>query len=93
MQKFVLTEELKKMPEIDLVSEIKAKVQANEDLRTAMFAGCQIETFLTDHKDGSKTLTVRTKNPISILKTPDGKPIHVYEKRPDISNGDNFSVV
>lgn len=88
-----MTEKLAKsaFPEVDLLKGIKEKILANKDLRTAMFAGCEIETFVEDHEDGSKTLTVKTKNPISILKASDGRVINVYERKPDGSTNSKIT--
>lgn len=65
-------------PMDDIVANIMRDIP--EDLRIAMRVGCQIETTFLHEPDGIKIL-VRTKNPISILKSPDGHIIDVYEKK------------
>ncbi len=79
MHKFILETPIKDCPEDQIMTRFKETIMANTDLKIAMMVGCQIETFVTDHADGSKTFTVKTVNPVSILKTPDGKIISVVE--------------
>lgn len=81
MEKLVISEDLSKelsKDSIDLMSEIRDKVMANQDLKIAMLSGCQIETVFNDK---TNTLTVRTIDKVSILKAPNGDPISVIIKQ------------
>lgn len=49
---------------------------ADPDFKTALAAGCEME-FTHDQKNHK--IIVKTKYPISILKTPEGVPISVMQ--------------
>lgn len=56
------------------------------DLRICLIAGCQIDTELISSSNGNKTLRIRTRYPISILKDDKGNPISVVEMNPSNPN-------
>ena len=60
----------------ELTLHIAQAVAGNRDLREAMQVGCEIETVVMNDR-----VIVRTRYPVSILKTPDGKVVDVIQKK------------
>lgn len=65
-------------PMADIVANIQRDI--SDELKVAMICGCQVDTTFVKEPDGIKII-IQTRNPISILKTPDGKIVDVYEKK------------
>lgn len=62
----------------DIVANIQRDI--SDELKVAMLCGCQVDTTFVKEADGIKII-IQTRNPISILKTPDGMIVDVYEKK------------
>lgn len=80
MQEFFINEKIDK-PELgfDLMAKVK-KTLMTPDVITAMRAGCHFEvSMFQDEK--SITISLKLKEKISILKSPDGTPLSVMIQR------------
>lgn len=62
----------------NVLEKIREKVMESmsEDMRACFFSGVPMDTTFENN-----TLTIRTKYPVSILKTPDGKIIDIKYKK------------
>ena len=67
------------MPVGDLTEKIMAGLMT-PDMRTASIAGCHFDIEMKNDGDNVK-FTMRTREKISILKYPDGRPVSVLIKR------------
>lgn len=64
----------------DLTKMVQEKLMT-PDVITAMQAGCQFDVTLAGTEEGKVTISLRSREKISILKAPDGTPISVFVKR------------
>lgn len=82
MEHFFIKEDLNTPVDeaFDLTKMVQEKLMT-PDVITAMQAGCQFDVALTGTDDGKVTISLRSREKISILKAPDGTPISVFVKR------------
>lgn len=64
----------------DLLETVREKLMT-PDVVTAMQAGCQFDVSLVGDDSGKITISLRSREKVSILKAPDGTPISVLVKR------------
>lgn len=64
----------------NLIETVNKKLMT-PDVITAMQAGCQFDVTLQGDDKGMVTITLRSREKVSILKAPDGTPISVIVKR------------
>lgn len=65
----------------DCDKRMREAIMANEDARLAMLAGVEFEYSLDKLPDGNYALTAKTRNPVAVVRMPDGS-VNVYETAP-----------
>jgi len=82
MEHFFIKEDLNTPVDkaFDLTKMVQEKLMT-PDVITAMQAGCQFDVTLAGTEEGKVTISLRSREKISILKAPDGTPISVFVKR------------
>lgn len=82
MENFYITKDVQKLLKgkpINLMEEVRKKLMT-PDVILAMKAGCRFEVTL-DQNDESVTISLKSKEKVSILKLADGTPIDIIIKR------------